>query len=128
MRRWRITLPRNPDTGRFGLGLNEGNEVTIPPAGSGLVMADVIIGCEGERLGSTRLVDQLLEHGEPTIELEARAEPDMIQPAHPCLHTYSVRATLPPSPAAHSPPAHATGPPSTLSALGAATSRLWVLL
>ena len=51
VRRWSITLSRKPDTGRYGLGLNEGNEVTVAPEGSGLMLADIIIGCEGERLG-----------------------------------------------------------------------------
>ena len=31
VRRWSITLSRRPDTGRYGLGLNEGNEVTVAP-------------------------------------------------------------------------------------------------
>lgn len=70
VRRWSITLSRKPDTGRYGLGLNEGNEVTVAPEGSGLMLADIIIGCEGERLGVKRLEDHLLHHGEPTIELE----------------------------------------------------------
>ena len=75
MRRWSITLSRSPDTGRYGLGLNEGNEVTVAPEGSGLMLADIIIGCEGERLGLKRLEDHLLHHAEPTIELEVRARP-----------------------------------------------------
>ena len=75
VRRWSITLSRSPDTGRYGLGLNEGNEVTVAPEGSGLMLADIIIGCEGERLGLKRLEDHLLHHAEPTIELEVRARP-----------------------------------------------------
>lgn len=86
VRRWSITLSRKPDTGRYGLGLNEGNEVTVAPEGSGLMLADIIIGCEGERLGLKRLEDHLLHHGEPTIELEVRARPRS-DPSPPCLHS-----------------------------------------
>ena len=85
MRRWSITLSRSPDTGRYGLGLNEGNEVTVAPKESGLMLADIIIGCEGERLGLKRLEDHLLHHAEPTIELEVRAPQEAALPPPICI-------------------------------------------
>ena len=115
MRRWSITLSRRPDTGRYGLGLNEGNEVTVAPERSGLMKADIIIGCEGERLGLKRLEDHLLHHGEPTIELEVHAE-EVTFHLHRCTaHT----AELVPSPL----PGHSRA----VLARGVAPARLFVL-
>ena len=93
VRRWSITLSRNPDTGRYGLGLNEGNEVTVAPEGSGLMLGDIIIGCEGERLGLKRLEDHLLHHAEPTIELEVRARPRS-RASPPYVHSATQPLTL----------------------------------
>ena len=119
VRRWSITLSRKPDTGRYGLGLNEGNEVTVAPEGSGLMLADIIIGCEGERLGVKRLEDHLLHHGEPRIELEVRPRPR--SPASPpYLHS-----TMPPR--AEVVPAPLAGDPRAVPDGGAAPPRLLAL-
>ena len=52
MRRWCCTLTCNPETGRFGLGLNDCNSVNYAPEGSGLMQYDIILGADGERLGA----------------------------------------------------------------------------
>ena len=59
MRRWCCTLTCNPETGRFGLGLNDCNSVNYAPEGSGLMQYDIILGADGERLGNTKLEKQL---------------------------------------------------------------------
>ena len=78
-------MSRNESTGRFGLGLNDSNAVTQPPENSGLLQGDFIIGCEGARLGKSRLEDYILLHGEPTIELEVRARGGTTAVSYACL-------------------------------------------
>lgn len=117
MRRWSITLSRIPDTGRYGLGLNDANEVTLAPDGSPLMKADIIIGCEGERLGLRRLEDYLLHHGEPTIELEVHARRRRPHPHTAAPPSSRESLSSPPLP----------GPPRALLGGGVALPRLFVI-